>query len=84
MGLAKTAFLTMVRVMAVNLRLLERWRARQARRDDYVPAPVRRKPRRRTRLLADTRAHRRRASPGGRHRRARPGTTTAGVAAAPR
>ena len=52
MGLAKTAFLTMVAVMAVNLRLLERWRDRQARKDEYVP----RRPRRRTRLLADTRA----------------------------
>ncbi len=56
MGLAKTAFLTMVAVMAVNLRLLDRWRARQASKDDYVPPPVRRGPRRRTRLLADTRA----------------------------
>jgi hypothetical protein len=56
MGLAKTAFLTMVAVMAVNLRLLDRWRARQASKDDYAPAPVRRRPRRRTRLLADTRA----------------------------
>ena len=46
MGLAKTAFLTMVAIMAVNLRLLERSRDRHSGKDDYVPPPVPRKLRR--------------------------------------
>jgi hypothetical protein len=56
MGLAKTAFLTMLAVMAVNLRLLDRWTARQGTKDDYVPQPVRRKPRGHSQLIAATRA----------------------------
>ncbi|HEY2296731.1 MAG TPA: hypothetical protein VGH43_03295 [Jatrophihabitans sp.] len=84
MGLAKTAFLTMVAVMAVNLRLLERWRARTPARTTTSrhrraadhgagpgcsPTPLHASPPQ---------------SPSGCHRRTRPGTTTARVAAAPR
>lgn len=58
MGLAKTSLLTLVTVMAANLRLLDRWRERQARaaRGEDQLAKVPRKPRRRTRLLQATRA----------------------------
>jgi hypothetical protein len=65
MGLAKTSLLTLMNVMVTNLRLLDLWRARQMRRDELRAAgrpeddgitPVKRKPRRRTRLLAETRA----------------------------
>ncbi|GEO28283.1 hypothetical protein TAE01_00930 [Terrabacter aerolatus] len=63
MGLAKTAFMTMVAVMAVNLRLLDAWQLRrdaQARAgagDELTrPAPRARRPRRRTLLIEATRA----------------------------
>jgi hypothetical protein len=56
MGLAKTAFMTMVAVMAVNLRLLDTWRLRQQQAATTKAAPVKRRPRRRTLLIAATRA----------------------------
>lgn len=56
MGLAKTAFMTMVAVMAVNLRLLDTWRLRrELDAGPARPAPVKRQPRRRTLLIAETR-----------------------------
>jgi hypothetical protein len=56
MGLAKTALMSMVAVMAVMLRLLDAWTARQEHATTAGTAPVPRRPRRRTLLLADTRA----------------------------
>ena len=54
MGLAKTALMTLMSVIATNLRLLDRWHARQsaveAAARDGAPEPLTRRPRRRTLL----------------------------------
>lgn len=56
MGLAKTALMTLMAVIAANLRLLDRWTERQAAAGADGPAAPRRsrKPRRRTQLLTQT------------------------------
>ena len=54
MGLAKTSLMTLMSVIATNLRLLDRWHARRAAAEaaarDGVPEPRTRRPRRRTLL----------------------------------
>ena len=59
MGLAKTALMTMMAVIAANLRLLDRWTERQAAAaaGTELAAPRKRRPRRRTVLLERTREH---------------------------
>ena len=61
MGLAKTALMTLMTVIATNLRLLDRWTERQAAaaaaERDGAPVPRKRKPRRRTLLLEQARDH---------------------------
>lgn len=59
MGLAKTSLMTLMTVIAANLRLLDRWHTRQAATEaaarDGAPEPRKRRPRRRTLLLQQTR-----------------------------
>lgn len=55
MGLATTALMTLMAVIATNLRLLDRWTERQAAADRPTTPTRTRKPRRRTHLLTQTR-----------------------------